>query len=358
MHNAMLDPSFDAVLNLAQLLVADANLAENRHDDTRLMDNLRAAVGIARQLQESRCTYASQCALWIRQSMLNVIDDTLTRSPATLSNNDLQELAHLLAKPDTAADIVQLDALRLVLLDLVQRMYTDGGHGDGRLTPQGLAAMKFLSTGASSMNDVLNSRAMSPAYMIVGPSRRQTVARIEKMFEEESANLRRPMRQIDPAFWNPQTAQVRPEPLAYLTRLPLLIMDPSGAFRLSAERYLGERDGTLVGLALELYRRHNRGEYPDSLAALAPKYFPSVPQDRVVGGPIHYRVVDGSPIIYSFGDDQDDDSGIVPATTSRGDWEYPGTARTIAAFRTTKQSATDGDWIVFPIPSSQPQTSR
>jgi hypothetical protein len=109
-----------------------------------------------------------------------------------------------------------------------------------------------------------------------------------------------------------------------------------------AERSLGQRDGLVTGIALELYRRES-GEYPKSLDALVPQFLPQIPSDRITGEPVKYRVVNGKPLIYSVGDDRKDDGGRIPLRPRK----QPD--RWAAATWNSKESA-DGDWVLFPLP--------
>ncbi|NOY40243.1 MAG: hypothetical protein GXP26_00200 [Planctomycetes bacterium] len=79
----------------------------------------------------------------------------------------------------------------------------------------------------------------------------------------------------------------------------------------NVQRKLGQCDGVLIGIALELYRREF-GEWPGSLKRLSPGRLPGVPVDRLSGGPLGYRIVEGQPIVYSVGVDGDDDQGRPP----------------------------------------------
>ena len=59
---------------------------------------------------------------------------------------------------------------------------------------------------------------------------------------------------------------------------------------------------------LELYHREH-GKWPESFGELSPKYLPSLPADPITGKPLHYKIVNDRPIVYSVGIDGDDDGG-------------------------------------------------
>ena len=59
-------------------------------------------------------------------------------------------------------------------------------------------------------------------------------------------------------------------------------------------------DGTLIGIALELYHREHKA-WPKSLDELSPRWLPSVPLDQTTGKALGYRIVDDRPEVYNVG---------------------------------------------------------
>jgi hypothetical protein len=83
-----------------------------------------------------------------------------------------------------------------------------------------------------------------------------------------------------------------------------------------------------VACALERYRLAN-GQFPETLAALAPKFIVSLPHDIINGQPLKYRRTDdGQFILYSVGGNEKDDGGTIGLTKSgnpdwhQGDWVW------------------------------------
>lgn len=88
-----------------------------------------------------------------------------------------------------------------------------------------------------------------------------------------------------------------------------------------------------TAIALERYRLVH-GNYPESLAALAPQFIAQLPQDVTNGEPLKYRrEADGGFVLYSIGWNEQDDGGVVvfkKGSTSEVDlgagdwvWRYP-----------------------------------
>src|SRR5881394_1302582 len=123
------------------------------------------------------------------------------------------------------------------------------------------------------------------------------------------ANFRRPMRE---ANWHSYEKESYELDQVKRIREPLFrVIMPLDSVQQRAEMWLGHRDGIVVGIALELYRR-KYGEYPKSLDVLVPQYLPQIPADRITGEPVKFTLLNGKPLIYSVGADRDDDGGKPP----------------------------------------------
>lgn len=87
-----------------------------------------------------------------------------------------------------------------------------------------------------------------------------------------------------------------------------------------------------VAIALERHRLAN-GQFPETLAALEPKFIAKLPHDVINGQPLKYRLTDtGSFLLYSIGWNEKDDGGTVAFSKDGknvdwkgGDWvwRYP-----------------------------------
>lgn len=62
-------------------------------------------------------------------------------------------------------------------------------------------------------------------------------------------------------------------------------------------------------ISIELYKRAV-GHYPDSLAELQPDYVTEIPQDWFSTGEVTYTRTETGFVVYSFGEDHDDDGGL------------------------------------------------
>ena len=128
--------------------------------------------------------------------------------------------------------------------------------------------------------------------------------------------------------------------------LPSLLLPAVDAVFSFAERTIQFRDATEVAIALTLWKRRH-GQWPEQLEQLVPELLPVVPPDRADGKPLRYVVRDGQAVVYSIGQDRDDDGG---RSTTDPDWAIVNSFGPISAEeqKGSDGSDHDGDWILWP----------
>jgi hypothetical protein len=90
-----------------------------------------------------------------------------------------------------------------------------------------------------------------------------------------------------------------------------------------------------TAIALERHRLA-RGEFPESLDALAPQFIAAVPHDVIGGGPLKYRrEANGQFVLYSVGWNETDDGGVVVNQKSRDPRDES----------SSKVDISQGDWV-------------
>lgn len=348
-----------ALSALAEALAADAHLARREGDGARTLRDIAALNRMAEQIRDQELLPSIKYYLFsIRDLAIDVAFDAATGDGPPLEAAQLAQLAHLFAEPDEADEIVSFAGARRLLDDYAQRMYTDDGSGDGRLTTQGLQMIPTWPGGGFLPRDVRKwsfyfpdpqaaidrfLAGVGPTLPLVVLSRRDFTGAADRMMELAETNLSRPMREANWDAWYAQRRAWRASPLDEVKYAPLLALLPNAeSTQARAERLLGRRDGLLVAIALELFRREH-GRYPQALDELSPALLPSIPVDRVSGAPLRYRLIDGRPTVYSVGLDRDDDGGQ-PPLSARGE-PIPWRA---AAWELPPDRYPDGDWVLYP----------
>lgn len=303
---------------IPELVEADARLSLLDKDAERLTADLIALVGIADQYANEPLFIDSIFSLNLLGASTRLIGETLARSRDMLTSDQLVALAHRLsAFADGGPIEMRFGVWRIYFADFVQRLYTDDGRGDGRLTPEGLRLLRSMGPTVALMGEWSEPSRLDG---LAAPLAAQLIAgrrEVEEEFERQLSLMEReaaqPMRQ-----WKeiPGTSfeNLLASPAYYRRYQPLFVMLPAvGHAAMMAESATQRRDAALTAIALELFRRRH-GAYPAQLEELVPNFLPTVPIDRFDGRPLRYRLTDDGPLLYSVGADHIDDGGTAPET--------------------------------------------
>jgi hypothetical protein len=254
-----------------------------------------------------------------------------------LSDERLRELAHASAGHTDQLGF-DFTGERYAVLDTIQRLYTDDGRGDGAITFDGLRVLaKFDHDKMPKERTMLAS--LPAAYFAIG-SRREVIDHAKRVFALLEQDAKMPLWKIQASGTvagklDKATASSMVHRTRYLP-LTLMAMSHGAAFK-TAEIARAWHDAAQLALALEAYRR-KRGNYPASLAELAPAYLPAAPIDRSSGEPLRYRLVEGRPVIYGLGYDRVDHGGLDGPTWFVQGGGPPGDA---------------ADWVLYPFRTEQ-----
>lgn len=344
-------PHLNLTLTVGAALAADVRLAASRGDAARAAADVDALLGLARQLRGP--TLVEQTVgLGIADLAFDELEAILATRPAAMDDATLVVLAHRIATfgGEAPASLVDPSAERAMFRDVVQRLYSDDGRGDGILTMEGVRALPFIN-GIYGLGTIkpreLDRADFAAATAVLSTvsavtSRRAVVDEFDRLFNLSAAQFARPRREwTNDGAVTARLNEIHASPILTARYLPVSTFLPSiDGVGTRAERLLGRRDGIVVGLALELCRRR-QGEYPASLDLLVPNLLPRVPADRINGLPLCYRVIDGRPVVYSVGYDRHDDGGRAAIVGTSG--PVPTAAARWGAGKTTL----DGDWIVY-----------
>ncbi len=343
-------PDLHSLMITARLLAADAHRAAEAGDGAIAYADVTALLGVSRHAQEIPFLVGVMVGDRIQSFARNTIRDVLSEYPALWTDSQLHDLAHKLAgaKIDWARGI---SGERIGFYDCMQRVYTDNGNGDGRLAlrvskDQNLFQMlASVNQGEGAPGDTLLANSglamlTMPAANMVVASRKEMLEAFDKLTDAAQARISEPYWKLrdERPLDDFEAEEEKRSPLGQFRYLFVHLMLPS--YDNLLKRIVmtnSELDGVYLGLALELYHRQHH-KWPESLAELAPQWLPEVPVDRVTGQPLHYKVVDDNPLVYSVGLDGKDDNGrSVP--TENGvtlPWTMPADAK-----------PADGDWVIW-----------
>jgi hypothetical protein len=333
---------------MANLMVYDMRIAREQKDADRFSRDENAVLDMADQLHgPDQFLVGNIAGMGLDLMAYGSLDATLNQQPALLSDGQLSQIAHRLAGPKTAADLVDLHAERLAAADLIQRIFSNNGHGNGHITAFGMKLLRltlplYFATDKFQPNEKAVLAGPVPVVALTMAPRREFLAMYDRILDQEAAELWQPVRSITGPTAYQALSDMSKSDWFLLRYGPLAQMVPSvWPARVVAARLLGRRDGLLVGIALELFRRHH-GRYPATLNELPPLLLPTVPVDRITGEPLHYKLVAGKPLVYSVGADRVDDGGT-PAMS-----QGTNTPDSNAAAYFWGGTPPRGDWILYP----------
>lgn len=351
-------PYLGVLRNFTSILVFDSMVAREHNDDARVMLNLRTTIAIGQHAREVPVVIADLVGLAVLSRACDEVFETLETAPSLLSDAQLLELAHTLsAFPRDGGELVRIETEAYFFEDVLQRVYTDDGQGNGHITASGL---RFLEELTSEPPPSSLERSVNPIIAALIADRASTRREYQSLIAATIAAAHTP-----PWTWTRLPGAEIDEKsgsLVWRERFPTiyLLMPALGRVASSAHQYAQTRDAALTAIALELFKRRH-GDYPASLSELTPTFLPRVPLDIFDGSPLKYQVRSGRPLLYSVGTDRKDDAGRSPSTrhTDGASTWYPPDDIDALLADPLRGPQIDGDWVLYPrpvpkLPANQP----
>ncbi len=337
----------NVIRSLARLTALDARRAAEIGDSQTVVSDLNALLAMSELVFQPKSFLVEQLVgLAVFNMTVETLGRVLAEHPALLSESQLRDLAHSLASYRNGNLRLDLTAERLAFDDVVQRMYTDDGKGDGRMTSTGLDLLSKLS----DPHEVASQPIAAPGIAALIASRAEARRFFTELLDQSIAVRQEPPWQWDPNAISAANARYQigeRSPLARLQHMLTFIVAPAvGAATSAGEKSVMLRNGAETAIALVLYHRRH-GAWPERLDQLVPDLLPAVPIDRYTGDPLHYKVRDGKPLLYSVGQDRDDDAGqpASPPEYAMGGFDPLPQGSSESS---TSDPAHDGDWILWP----------
>jgi hypothetical protein len=340
----------------AQLLANDARRAIAAGDGQTAFADAEAILGISRHCEETPFLICSVTASGIQNKAYAIIHEVLSEKPDLWTDPQLRDLAHQLAS--SRIDWRRgFEGERSSFYDCMQRLYTDNGHGDGRLALQVTKDKNlFQLLDAVSENNEAAVFGKPGIATLSMPAVNLLVASRSTMTELYDKVTNQAIAMVDRPYWewsrehslNEEVEALAHDLLGRFRYLFVALLTPSYdtvLYRVVASE--GNRDGALIGLALELYHREN-GKWPKSLSELSPRWLPKVPVDPMTGEPLHCKIIHDRPIVYSVGDDRDDDGGRWVRNENGDTFADLGAPNHFDGMHeAVRFESRDGDWVLW-----------
>ena len=349
-------PHTQAFRTMARVLIVDNRLAVVEEDPDRAVENIQTILGFARQQHNEPFLVSNLVANALVRMACVDIEELLTEHPAFLSDEHLRNLSKMLEQYD-GLSTPDLTGENVIYKDLLQRIFTDDGNGDGRLTPVGIEILTMIQSWQNDQAQWVSKlpwyqqsnigRTISgPALMLTAPTRKE----IEAMSKENIADAET---RFEIPWWEDDFADIdkRHEEMAKDMEFGAswqLMAPRLGQVRASYQRTIAEVDATRLGIAV--HRFHNKNKrWPQSMGELN---FDAVPLDRVTGEPLRFLIRKNEEstdepketlVIYSVGYDRDDDQG------NAGEFACP---MNHPFDRLEADADKSGDWVLWPFDRS------
>ena len=348
-------PELGILQEFARVLATDADLAAERDDGATVVADLEALLGAMRHTAEEPLLGADMNGMRIFLIQLNALGAILADKPNLLTDAQLIALSHRISAQRREGRVAaSLRSLQMIFEDIVQRVYTDDGRGNGRLRASGMATVR-ASMGVPEPDGSVEWFKMTllpPIVSVASADRRSALSSYNRFVDRAIARSQMPQWKWTSALDNQKMLDDMQRVWFGAAKAMMVYWSmPIEYYILASEEITQRRDAMLVVLALEIYRRRH-GEYPDSLDDLVPDLLPAVPPDRFTGEAIGYRRTRDRAVVYSVGADRDDDGGVPPpgkdGNTLASIWRAPDSSG-------DDRPIPDGDWILWPpiIPESR-----
>jgi hypothetical protein len=345
---------------VARLLAVDARVAAVDGDGATVLADLTAMISLSEQLFQPRATLVEQL---VGMANFSIATDTVGRiladTPAVLSDDQLKDLAHRIAAWRNGNKAIDFSGERMLFEDVLQRAYTDDGHGDGRMTPSGMALLVAYTDAAPAILracdptakgdglTVIASRAMAPGLAFLVGRREENRELYNSILDEMIAAHQGPSWQWSRRAIDGNEDRLKATMSGITNKFRYyfvgLLLPALPAVFNAAEHHIQLQDAAEAVVALELWHRRH-GQWPARLDELVPELLPAVPVDRLDGQPLRYLVRDGQPTLYSLGKDRRDGGGHPPKNPVRVIGSVDGPIE----LQPTPSDNSASDWILWP----------
>ena len=328
MTAGILLPHIQQFRDAARLLHVDTRLAVAQGDQERAVANIKSVHGLGKQAADAPLFVCGLVGYAVHGIGFGITEEVIVEHPDFFDANHLLELQQYTEDLKLPAG-KKLAFEQNLAKDLIQRIYSDDGNGDGRVTAVG-AEVKHIAIhgmfGHRTEEESLWNDApfLRPISLFSAPSRKEMEMKIEASHEQWIERIQSPMWEVETTDWD---ESLKEQDDSGLLEVLLIGLDH---VKIARETKLAYRDAVLLALACHRYHKANQ-EWPTNLDQLVGKWLKNTPIDRINGKPLNFRIKDDAPVIYSLGRDGDDDGGV------NKDLKAPWLDKT-----------GDGDWIIWP----------
>jgi len=329
-------PELNDMKRLARLLSWRAKLRAFNGDTEEAFDDLLACYRAGRHLKGPRSLIEQLVGIGIQavsvKNILVILDNQEVNSQ--LLKNLQTRLEELMAE-DTYT--VNYEVERFLVLDFIQRCYTNNGRGSGHMIPRQLKNFDsdFIGIGGvGAPNSALNNSKYL-AMALVSANRGKISREFEKIYDTAQEWAYKTPWQLHEENVDLEMGLGNWSTLKQARYWPVSVLIPAlGAVNRTAHRHKAQVDALITTLAVIRFKQ-STGDYPESLDDLvAAGYLKNLPMDPWSDKPLVYKRTDDGFMLYGVGSNFKDDGGQV-FRDDKGK---------------VKKYADEGDWLFWPVP--------
>lgn len=346
-------PYLGAARVFTRHLALDAVIAAERGDAETVVANVRTMLHLAVQSRPGSAI-TQLVAIVIAEWAAEITGDVLHRHAGLLTDKQLSTLDALFAEQALGGRIT-LDTTgeRMFFDDMLQRIYSDDGKGDGHITSAGVKELWRMGSGGTPG---LAYRIVAPLSVNTFGTRRECAEFYELVMGRFESAIAEPFWKFDDTGFEQFQDEIEADDtlrggLKMVQTLVPMLTQPYAA----SERCTQVVNAIRTTVALERHRLRT-GAYPPTLSVLPADLLAAVPFDRYTGEPLQYRLGLDGPMLYSVGVDRDDDRGT-PPLGARAGRDSPASnfwTRARVQQRLAEPGGAelyDGDWVLWPLPA-------
>lgn len=330
-------PYLGSLRTTARILATDLLRAAELQDGARATDDAEALMALANHAVEARTLLADFAAISIRARAVRTVMRVIESTPDAFTNEQLSRIQAALRSVPAKLERIDLTAERLLFQDLVQRMYSDDGNGDGWFVPtwNQRKAISVIESGSREMRPKVSLLAMAafsaPLRPIGSPlvaGRRETLAHhaatLDRIEAAQGTDIKTALMQSR-AIESDLIATLDDSGHATAWLLESLLVFPLSRNLVNITLDRAMRDAACIAIAAERFRR-STGAWPASAADLERFAGGASTLDPWSSGPVRMSTTGAGFRIWSVGSDGNDDggdplpnAGAAAATTPRAD---------------------------------------
>ena len=327
----MLLPQLASLRDAAKIIAIDMMMAVEKADGERATRDAEAIIALSIHAQEGRILIGDLVGMSIRSIVVNRILMALEWKPNTFTDSQLKRLQNALRSVPPALERPDFTSERLMFEDIVQRVYTDDGHGDGRFAPQWkqlrlISALESVSAGNHGKKQGATTQFTLLASWLSQPFAFYAIAGRKEALDHYDASMKRLASQPNDSLNDAVTASAIADEkfvesmTAYGARFFLegLLMPALGKVEFNFQIDRANRDACVISIAAELYHRANE-KWPASAKDLAPLCNGDAPRDSWNGKSILMETDANGFRMWSVGRDGVDDRGNLKKSTQAKD---------------------------------------